>query len=61
MSPSLVSLLLLFPASIFAMDMESGGGTPWLTQPVMLHSSREDSCKLTPEQCEYRNGFWRYW
>ncbi|KAL1958561.1 hypothetical protein VTO42DRAFT_4158 [Malbranchea cinnamomea] len=36
-------------------------GVPWLDQPVMLHSSREDSCSLTPEQCEYRRGYWRYW
>ncbi|KAI0008482.1 putative FRE ferric reductase-like transmembrane component [Xylariaceae sp. FL0662B] len=40
------------------MDME---GTPWLDEPVMLHSSREDTCKLTPEQCAYRGGYWRYW
>ncbi|PYI31069.1 hypothetical protein BP00DRAFT_436331 [Aspergillus indologenus CBS 114.80] len=36
-------------------------GLPWLDQPVMLHSSRADSCKLTAEQCAYRNGHWRYW
>ncbi|KZT74826.1 hypothetical protein DAEQUDRAFT_659508 [Daedalea quercina L-15889] len=38
-----------------------GGGVPWLDAPVMLHSSREDTCTLTPEQCAYRDGFWRYW
>lgn len=44
------------------MDMEeSGSGLPWLDQPVMLHSSRADKCKLTPEQCAYRSGRWRYW
>ncbi|KAK8185989.1 ferric-chelate reductase-like protein [Phyllosticta citribraziliensis] len=36
-------------------------GAPWLDSPVMLHSSRMDHCKLNPEQCAYRNGFWRYW
>jgi hypothetical protein len=36
-------------------------GLPWLDSPVMLHSSREDTCKLTPAQCEYRHGYWRYW
>ncbi|RAL13695.1 ferric reductase family protein [Aspergillus homomorphus CBS 101889] len=36
-------------------------GLPWLDQPVMLHSSRADSCKLTTEQCAYRSGHWRYW
>ncbi|KAI5862495.1 putative FRE ferric reductase-like transmembrane component [Durotheca rogersii] len=41
--------------------MSMGGGTPWLDQPVMLHSSRADTCKLTPEQCAYRSGYWRYW
>ncbi|KAH6679077.1 ferric reductase [Halenospora varia] len=34
---------------------------PWLDQPVMLHSSREDTCKLTAAQCKYRSGHWRYW
>ncbi|PWY66840.1 hypothetical protein BO94DRAFT_330991 [Aspergillus sclerotioniger CBS 115572] len=36
-------------------------GLPWLDQPVMLHSSRADDCTLTPEQCAYRHGHWRYW
>ncbi|KAF9888879.1 hypothetical protein FE257_008249 [Aspergillus nanangensis] len=36
-------------------------GLPWLSQPVQLHSSRADTCKLTPEQCVYRRGHWRYW
>ncbi|KAL5355913.1 putative ferric-chelate reductase [Aspergillus floccosus] len=36
-------------------------GLPWLDQPVTLHSSRADTCKLTPEQCAYRRGHWRYW
>jgi ferric-chelate reductase len=36
-------------------------GTPWLDQPVMLHSSREDNCTLTDAQCRYRNYSWRYW
>ncbi|KAI5917485.1 putative FRE ferric reductase-like transmembrane component [Camillea tinctor] len=43
------------------MDHSSMDGTPWLDDPVMLHSSRADSCKLTPEQCAYRSGHWRYW
>ncbi|KAI1205202.1 putative FRE ferric reductase-like transmembrane component [Annulohypoxylon truncatum] len=43
------------------MDMEMTG-TPWLNQPVMLHSSRADSCsKFTAAQCAYRNYRWRYW
>ncbi|KAI2617660.1 putative FRE ferric reductase-like transmembrane component [Hypomontagnella submonticulosa] len=43
------------------MDHMAMTGTPWLDQPVMLHSSRADTCKLTPEQCAYRHGYWRYW
>ncbi|KAI1486033.1 putative FRE ferric reductase-like transmembrane component [Biscogniauxia mediterranea] len=43
------------------MDNSAMGGTPWLDDPVMLHSSRADSCKLTAEQCVYRSGHWRYW
>lgn len=42
------------------MDMKMSG-TPWLDQPVMLHSSRADKCKLTDAQCRYRNYSWRYW
>ncbi|KAL4793855.1 ferric reductase like transmembrane component-domain-containing protein [Aspergillus venezuelensis] len=42
------------------MDMEPTG-LPWLDSPVMLHSSRADNCTLTPEQCVYRRGHWRYW
>ncbi|KAH8684246.1 ferric reductase [Tricladium varicosporioides] len=34
---------------------------PWLDHPVMLHSSRKDTCKLTVAQCKYRSGHWRYW
>lgn len=42
--------------------MEMGSGSaPWLDQPVMLHSSREDHCKLTEAQCAFRNAHWRYW
>ncbi|OJJ33220.1 hypothetical protein ASPWEDRAFT_43295 [Aspergillus wentii DTO 134E9] len=48
-----------------SMDMamsEKTVGLPWLDQPVMLHSSRADSCsKFTSEQCAYRNYHWRYW
>lgn len=36
-------------------------GLPGLDQPVMLHSSRMDMCKLTPEQCAYRGRKWVYW
>ncbi|KAL4965311.1 ferric reductase family protein [Aspergillus stella-maris] len=44
------------------MDMEmEPTGLPWLDSPVMLHSSRADNCTLTPEQCVYRRGHWRYW
>ncbi|CAK1363054.1 Ferric/cupric reductase transmembrane component 1 [Cercospora beticola] len=35
---------------------------PWLTQPVMLHSSRAYECSLNlTEQCEYQVGYWRFW
>ncbi|KAL4803996.1 ferric reductase like transmembrane component-domain-containing protein, partial [Aspergillus unguis] len=43
------------------MDMDMPSGLPWLDRPVMLHSSRADNCTLTPEQCVYRSGHWRYW
>ncbi|KGO70927.1 Riboflavin synthase-like beta-barrel [Penicillium italicum] len=43
------------------MGMKMPHGTPWLDQPVMLHSSRSDTCKLTEAQCLYRNYHWRYW
>ncbi|KAF3386518.1 Ferric/cupric reductase transmembrane component 7 [Penicillium rolfsii] len=44
------------------MDMDiSGGSVPWLDQPVMLHSSRQDKCKLSDTQCAYRSNRWRYW
>ncbi|CAG8225931.1 unnamed protein product [Penicillium olsonii] len=42
------------------MDMEMNG-TPWLDQPVALHSSRFDNCTLSEAQCQYRNYSWRYW
>jgi ferric-chelate reductase len=45
---------------MMGMDMPKGG-IPWLDQPVMLHSSRADKCKLTQAQCAYRNSHWRYW
>ncbi|KAL0254269.1 hypothetical protein SLS55_009743 [Diplodia seriata] len=63
MDPSLFLVLMaavVLPSSAMDMDM-GGGGIPWLDTPVTLHSSREDSCELTPDQCAYRNGFWRYW
>lgn len=35
---------------------------PWLTQPVMLHSSRDPGhCMMTPEQCAYKTRYWVYW
>lgn len=35
---------------------------PWLTEPVELHSWREaPMCMLTPEQCAYQRGYWRWW
>ncbi|KAI4864200.1 putative FRE ferric reductase-like transmembrane component [Hypoxylon rubiginosum] len=43
------------------MDHGDMTGTPWLDQPVMLHSSRMATCSLNPSQCAYRNGHWRYW
>ncbi|KAL5340854.1 ferric reductase like transmembrane component-domain-containing protein [Aspergillus crustosus] len=42
-------------------DMDELSGLPWLNSPVLLHSSREDECVLTAEQCAYRSGHWRYW
>lgn len=42
------------------MDMPQGS-VPWLDQPVLLHSSRADKCKLTPAQCAFRGNHWRYW
>ncbi|KAE8371689.1 ferric reductase like transmembrane component-domain-containing protein [Aspergillus bertholletiae] len=46
---------------MMSMDEHSSGGLPWLDMPVMFHSSRADTCKMTPEQCAYRSGYWRYW
>ena len=46
---------------MMSMDEKSSGGLPWLDMPVMFHSSRADTCKMTPEQCAYRSGYWRYW
>lgn len=43
------------------MMLMTSTGLPWLDSPVMLHSSRMDKCSLTPEQCAYRRGYWRYW
>ncbi|KAJ5225430.1 hypothetical protein N7468_006655 [Penicillium chermesinum] len=44
------------------MDMNNmHRGIPWLTKPVMLHSSRDFKCKLNPEQCAYQTGHWRFW
>ena len=35
---------------------------PWLTYPLMLHSSRAYTCSLNKtEQCEYQVGYWRFW
>lgn len=35
---------------------------PWLTQPVVLHSSRTHKCSLnTTAQCEWQQGYWRFW
>ncbi|KAI7221048.1 hypothetical protein KC333_g1993 [Hortaea werneckii] len=37
-------------------------GTPWLYQPVKFHSFREYTCTLnSTEQCEYQQGYWRFW
>lgn len=57
---------LLYSTSILGTDNMKdadvpGGPNPWLNQPVMLHSSRADNCKLTEAQCRYRAGYWRYW
>ncbi|RMX78287.1 hypothetical protein D0869_09203 [Hortaea werneckii] len=39
-----------------------GHETPWLDQPVKFHSSREYTCKFnSSEQCEYQQGYWRFW
>ncbi|KXH45931.1 hypothetical protein CSAL01_09159 [Colletotrichum salicis] len=35
---------------------------PWLSQPVMLHSSRDaGTCSMTPEQCAFKTGYWVFW
>jgi hypothetical protein len=39
----------------------SMAGLPWPDYPIMLHSSRKDTRKSTPTQCEYRQGYWRCW
>ncbi|KAK3633952.1 hypothetical protein LTR56_015562 [Elasticomyces elasticus] len=37
-------------------------GTPWLAQPVKLHSSRKYKCSVEkPEQCAWQQGYWRFW
>lgn len=42
--------------------MNMAMGTPWLDQPVMLHSSRAYSCSLNDTaMCEYQQGHWRFW
>jgi len=43
------------------MDMTSSDSLPWIDSPVMLHSSRADTCKLKLALCGYRRGHWRYW
>ncbi|KAL4877339.1 ferric reductase like transmembrane component-domain-containing protein [Aspergillus karnatakaensis] len=43
------------------MHHDEPDGLPWLNSPVLLHSSREDECSLTPEQCAFRSYRWRYW
>ncbi|PLB36842.1 ferric reductase family protein [Aspergillus candidus] len=35
--------------------------TPWLDQPVMLHSDREAMCMMTPEQCALKFSYWVFW
>ncbi|KXT03720.1 hypothetical protein AC578_5141 [Pseudocercospora eumusae] len=46
--------------SHMAMSMDSP--PRWLDQPVMLHSSRAYKCSLNhTEQCEYQQGYWRFW
>lgn len=34
---------------------------PWLDLPIALESPRDDMCMMTPEECEYRSGHYRYW
>ena len=44
------------------MDMAMDGGTPWLTPPVTLHSSREYTCEFNDTAtCEWQYDFWRNW
>ncbi|KXT17614.1 hypothetical protein AC579_10141 [Pseudocercospora musae] len=46
--------------SHMAMSMDSP--PRWLDQPVKLHSSRAYKCSLNhTEQCEYQQGYWRFW
>lgn len=43
-------------------EMAMAMGTPWLDQPVMLHSDRSYSCSLNDTaKCEYQQGYWRFW
>ncbi|RHZ47396.1 putative cysteine synthase B, partial [Aspergillus thermomutatus] len=60
-SPISVESVPLQAHLMMDMSADAGSGLPWLDQPVMLHSSRKDTCKLSPEQCAYRHGHWRYW
>lgn len=35
---------------------------PFLSQPVVLHSSRDPGmCMMTPEQCAYKQRYWVFW
>jgi len=41
--------------------MNDSTGAPWLDQPVMLHSSREQTCNLTPDECAFEHQYWLFW
>jgi hypothetical protein len=48
-------------AMTHAMDADEVKGIPWFKQPLKLHSARKYSCSLSPQQCEYQQGYWRFW
>ena len=42
--------------------METDGGIPWLGGPITLHAWRTYECTLdTKAECEYQEGYWRFW
>lgn len=47
---------------MMSMDSMHSDSTPWLTQPVLLHSSRKYTCSLKSDTlCKWQQGYWRFW